>query len=132
MGKHENLYTYGEIIHNPQVVANFKEKGVLPIEDPGEAQAGAVIIRSHGAPEEKIEQFRQKKLTIIDATCPFVRRIQKIVQKALQKGEFIVIIGESKHPEVIGINGHCQNTAAAGYGKFGLCSSADDYQKAIV
>jgi 4-hydroxy-3-methylbut-2-enyl diphosphate reductase len=110
LGKHENLYTYGEIIHNPQVVANFKEKGVLPIEDPGEAQAGAVIIRSHGAPEEKIEQFRQKKLTIIDATCPFVRRIQKIVQKALQKGEFIVIIGESKHPEVIGINGHCQNS----------------------
>ena len=69
-----------------------------------------MIIRSHGAPEEKIEQFRQKKLTIIDATCPFVRRIQKIVQNALQKGEFIVIIGESKHPEVIGINGHCQNS----------------------
>ena len=86
LGKHEHLYTYGEIIHNPQVVELLKEKGVFPIEDPGEAQAGTVIIRSHGAPEEKIEQFRQKKIKIIDATCPFVRRIQKIVQKALQKG----------------------------------------------
>ncbi len=110
IGKHKNLYTYGEIIHNPQVVESFKKKGVLPVENPEQVREGAVIIRSHGAPKAIIEQFRQKNLEIIDATCPFVRRIQKIVQKALQNGKFIVIIGESKHPEVIGINGHCENS----------------------
>jgi 4-hydroxy-3-methylbut-2-enyl diphosphate reductase len=109
MGKYESLYTLGEIIHNPQVVKRFKESGVLPIDSAEQAEKGAVIIRSHGAPKAEIEAFREKSIEVIDATCPFVRRIQKIVEKALLNNQFVVIIGEKAHPEVIGINGHCDN-----------------------
>ncbi len=109
MGKYKKLYTLGEIIHNPQVVKGFKDNGVYPINNADEVFEGAVIIRSHGAPKSEIEAFYQKNVEIIDATCPFVRRIQKIVEKALLNNQFIVIIGEKTHPEVIGINGHCEN-----------------------
>ena len=109
MGKYERLYTLGEIIHNPQVVKAFKDNGVYPVENAEEAEKGAVIIRSHGAPKCEIEAFSKKNIEIIDATCPFVRRIQKIAEKALLNNQFIVIIGEKAHPEVIGINGHCEN-----------------------
>ncbi len=107
--KYSELYTLGEIIHNPQVVGEFKAQGVFPVESASEVSGGAVIIRSHGAPETFIREFSDKNIEIIDATCPFVRRIQKIVQKALLNNEFIVIIGERSHPEVIGINGHCDD-----------------------
>ncbi len=110
IGKFENLYTFGEIIHNPQVVENFKRQNVFPIDSVDSVNNGAVIIRSHGAPQSEIDKFLQKNIKIIDATCPFVKRIQKIVQNALQKSHFIVIIGEESHPEVIGINGHCDNS----------------------
>ena len=109
-GKYEPLYTFGEIIHNPQVVKQFKDSGVYPIESAAEIDSGAVIIRSHGATKADIDAFSAKNVQIVDATCPFVRRIQKIVEKALQNNQFIVIIGEWTHPEVIGINGHCENT----------------------
>ncbi len=105
--KYPELYTLGEIIHNPQVVEQFKSQGVFPVESATDVEHGAVIIRSHGAPERLVREFSDKNIEIIDATCPFVRRIQKIVQKALLNNEFIVIIGERSHPEVIGINGHC-------------------------
>jgi len=111
IGKYSRLYTLGEIIHNPQVVSDLKQRGVMPIENASEIDEGAVIIRSHGAPQQKINEFATKNIEIIDATCPFVRRIQKIAQSALQKNEFIAIIGEKEHPEVIGINGHCDNSA---------------------
>ena len=112
IGQYEKLYTLGEIIHNPQVVEKFRKAGVNPVESASEVSGGAVIIRSHGAPQALIDEFSQKNIKIIDATCPFVRRIQKIVQKALLNREFIVIIGEKSHPEVIGINGHCENSAS--------------------
>lgn len=112
IGKYDKLYTYGEIIHNPQVVNLFKEKGVYPINSPDEAEKGStVIIRSHGAPQSILDEFEQKGVKTVDATCPYVKRIQKIVQNALQKTDFIVIIGEKFHPEVIGINGHCLDKA---------------------
>ncbi len=110
MPKFSNLYTLGEIIHNPQVVSRFKESGVYPVKSVSEVEKGAIIIRSHGAPKAEIDAFKEKGLEIIDATCPFVRRIQKIVQIALLNNQFIVIIGEESHPEVIGINGHCENS----------------------
>lgn len=111
VGKFSPLYTYGEIIHNPQVVNEFKKKDVMPIEDIDLIDHGTVIIRSHGATKDVFDRLSQKNIQIIDSTCPFVARIQKIVQKALQKQDFVVIIGEKSHPEVIGINGHCDNSA---------------------
>lgn len=108
--KFSPLYTLGEIIHNPQVVEAFRARGILPVADADAVTPGsAVVIRSHGAPQAELDKLSQKNVHIIDATCPFVRRIQKIVQKALQKNEFVVIIGERSHPEVVGINGHCDD-----------------------
>ncbi len=109
IGKYSPLYTLGEIIHNPQVVEGFKQRGVYPKDSVKDIDSGAVIIRSHGATKSEFDELKGKNVQIIDATCPFVARIQKIVQKALQKNQFIVIIGEKEHPEVIGINGHCEN-----------------------
>ncbi len=109
MGKHVKLYTLGEIIHNPQVVKKFKDNGVYPINSAYDLEEGAVIIRSHGAPKSAIKEFIDKGITVLDATCPFVSRIQKIVEKAYSQGDFIVIIGEKEHPEVIGINGYAEN-----------------------
>ncbi len=109
MGKHAKLYTLGEIIHNPQVVKKFKDNGVNPINSANDIDEGAVIIRSHGAPKKQINEFIDKNINVVDATCPFVSRIQKIVEKAYNQGDFIVIIGESEHPEVIGINGYADN-----------------------
>lgn len=111
IGLYPHLYTYGEIIHNPQVVEDFKNRGVRAVNSPDEAEKdSAVIIRSHGASTKEIDAFIKKGIKIIDATCPFVKRIQKIVQTALQNGDFIVIIGERSHPEVVGINGHCEDS----------------------
>ena len=109
MGKHAKLYTLGEIIHNPQVVKKFKDNGVYPINSAEDINEGAVIIRSHGAPKSAIKELTDKGITVVDATCPFVARIQKIVEKAFNDGNFIVIIGEKEHPEVIGINGYAEN-----------------------
>ena len=94
MDKYVKLYTLGEIIHNPQVVKRFKDNGVYPINNASEIEEGAVIIRSHGAPKSAIQELKNKNITVLDATCPFVSRIQKIVEKAHENGDFIVIIGE--------------------------------------
>ena len=110
MGKFPKLYTLGEIIHNPQVVKKFKDNGVYPVTGAQDVEDGAVIIRSHGAPKKEIQSFVDKNIQVVDATCPFVSRIQKIVEKAFQENKFIIIIGEKEHPEVIGINGYADNT----------------------
>ncbi len=109
MGKYPKLYTLGEIIHNPQVVKRFKDNGVYPVNSAIEVDDGAVIIRSHGAPKKEIQAFTLKNIQVVDATCPFVSRIQKIVEKAYNEDQFIIIIGEKEHPEVIGINGYADN-----------------------
>ncbi len=107
-----NVYTYGPIIHNRQVVEELEHRGVrqLPsiddLKDPD-----TVIIRSHGVSESVIEELKDKKVKIIDATCPYVDYIHKKVNEYYKKGYQIIIIGNPKHPEVKGINGWCNNTS---------------------
>jgi len=101
-----NVYTYGPIIHNETVVKDLEEKGVKVIETSEELDAvtdGTIIIRSHGVTKQVYEALEQKGLEIIDATCPFVKRIHNIVAKESEKGKTIVVIGSGKHPEVEGI-----------------------------
>lgn len=108
----DTIYSYGEIIHNPQAVQRLQEKGVHVIDDLSQAaESGKLIIRSHGVPEQVIRQAKEKKLDIVDATCPFVRKIQKIVQDRYRQGYQVLIIGDKNHPEVIGINGWCEEQA---------------------
>ena len=101
----KRIYTVGPIIHNPQVVRELQEKGVVIEEDVARIEDGIVIIRSHGISEAIAHQIEQKGLQMIDATCPYVKRIHELVRKYSQEGLPILIIGERDHPEVAGIQG---------------------------
>ncbi|HWR62530.1 MAG TPA: 4-hydroxy-3-methylbut-2-enyl diphosphate reductase, partial [Clostridia bacterium] len=112
--KDRKLYTYGPLIHNKQVIARLESLGASSIEDIGrikEPEAAELIIRSHGIPEEKYRLFEEMGLKYIDCTCPYVSAIHKKVREYYQKGYKIIIVGDRNHPEVIGINGWCGNTA---------------------
>ena len=103
------VYSLGPLIHNRQVVDSLAERGLMAIETLDEAGSGTIIIRSHGVPEHIYQTVENLPLTLVDTTCPFVKRIQTIVQEHHKKGVTIVIVGNASHPEVIGINGWCDN-----------------------
>lgn len=107
-GEGDRIFTYGPIIHNDVVVNELKEKGVFPIEGPEEFPkiAGSkLIIRSHGVAKAIYEEAEKYGISIVDATCPFVKKIHKIVAEESRNGKQIVIIGDKTHPEVSGIIG---------------------------
>ena len=106
------VFTFGELIHNRDVVNRLREAGIAPIESLDEAQRGDyVIIRSHGVPKKIYEELETRGINFIDATCPFVSNIHRIVSAAYERGEQVFIVGNPEHPETIGINGHCGNSA---------------------
>ncbi len=103
-----NVYTYGPIIHNEEVVSDLEKKGVTVInslEELDQVSTGTIIIRSHGVAKDVYDKIKEKGMEIIDATCPFVLKIHKIVQEESNNGKKIVIIGNAHHPEVEGIQG---------------------------
>ena len=107
-GQGGRTLTLGPIIHNRHVVECFEKMGVRVIEQPEDASAGdTVIIRSHGVSRDVYKRLEAQGATIIDATCPFVKRIHKIVSQAEQEGKLPIIIGTPTHPEVEGIAGWC-------------------------
>ena len=111
----KKIYTYGPIIHNEFVVQDLEKKGVQVIESEEELDKlteGTVVIRSHGVPKSICEKIEKQGLECVDATCPFVKRIHKIVEKESAAGCRIVIIGNAGHPEVEGIQGWSQTPAA--------------------
>ena len=102
------IYTYGPIIHNEQVVGDLENKGVKVINNEKELETlekGTVIIRSHGVSKKIYDIIENQGLRIVDATCPFVKKIHNIVREESEKGKKIVIIGNDNHPEVEGIKG---------------------------
>ena len=102
------IYTYGPIIHNEEVVKDLSQKGVQVIENEEELvqiEEGTVVIRSHGVARRVCEKIEETGLECVDATCPFVKRIHKIVEKESEAGKRVVIIGNAGHPEVEGIMG---------------------------
>ncbi|WP_341877495.1 bifunctional 4-hydroxy-3-methylbut-2-enyl diphosphate reductase/30S ribosomal protein S1 [Defluviitalea saccharophila] len=99
------LYTYGPIIHNPQVVEELREKNVIPVHSVDEVNEGTIIIRSHGVAKDVYGAIEEKGLNYIDSTCPYVKRIHKIVDEHSKKGYQVVIVGDRNHPEVQGISG---------------------------
>ena len=106
----KKVCTLGPIIHNRHAVSHFEEMGVEVIDSPDQAQPGqTVIIRSHGVTRAVQEALEAKGAEVVDATCPFVKRIHGIVSKAEQEGRLPVIIGTRSHPEVEGIAGWCES-----------------------
>ena len=105
----KKVVTLGPIIHNRHVVSRFEQMGVGVIDTPEEAPEGCtVIIRSHGVSKGVYDRLEKQNVEIIDATCPFVKRIHDIVRKAEAEGRLPVIIGTRSHPEVEGIAGWCR------------------------
>ncbi len=105
------IYTYGPISHNEEVVKDLTARGGKVIgskEELDGLESGTVIIRSHGVSREIQERIEARGLNLVDATCPFVKKIHKIVERESRKGAGIVIIGDAMHPEVEGIRGWCQ------------------------
>jgi len=100
------VYTIGPLIHNPDVIAELDRAGVKVIDSVDDIDEGTVIVRSHGLPPDQIEKARAKGLTVIDATCPFVRKAQEYAHKLYQEGYLVVIIGDADHPETKSILGH--------------------------
>ncbi len=103
------VYTLGPIIHNPLVVENLREKGLLMAETLEEVEAGTVIIRSHGAPKGVIYRAEQKGLNVVDATCPLVNRLRDRVVELADDGYKVVIVGDADHPEVEAIRSFAED-----------------------
>ncbi|PKM48513.1 MAG: 4-hydroxy-3-methylbut-2-enyl diphosphate reductase, partial [Firmicutes bacterium HGW-Firmicutes-6] len=107
----EKIYTLGPISHNTQETRRLADQGVVIIEDGDikNLETGCIILRSHGVGKEIIEAIKGKGLPIINATCPFVRAVQKKVESYDAAGYQIVIVGNKDHPEVVGANGWCRD-----------------------
>ena len=106
----KTIYTYGPITHNEEVVKELEEKGVSVIEgieELGKLTSGTVIIRAHGVARKVYELMEQNGLEYVDATCPFVKRIHRIVEEKSKEGCHILVVGNPDHPEVQGIVGWC-------------------------
>lgn len=99
------IYTYGPIIHNNQVTEYLSQLGVDIVENLEMVAGEVVIIRSHGVPLGFYDEARQLGIQIIDTTCPYVKKVQKLANEYYLKGYQIVILGDAEHPEVVGING---------------------------
>lgn len=105
----KRVCTLGPIIHNPQFIEYLESRGVLTVENPGDVPEGYVLlIRTHGVPKEVVEQANSLGLDFCDMTCPFVKKIQKIVEKHSTKDNLVLLAGDEKHPEVVGIRSYCK------------------------
>ncbi len=105
---HGPICTLGPIIHNEEVVKDLEEKGVRVLSDEEGLEAldgGTVIIRSHGVGKAVYDRIKARGLSLVDATCPFVKKIHRIVEEQNSKGRRVIIIGDRDHPEVKGIEG---------------------------
>lgn len=104
--------TLGPIIHNPQMVERLEKKGCEIVDNPIDAKSEqTLVIRSHGVSRSVYDTLDQKEQQYIDATCPFVAKIHRIVANAKEQNAIVLIAGDPKHPEVIGIKGHCSTEA---------------------
>lgn len=107
--KEEPIYTYGPIIHNEEVVNELSRQGVHVINELSELDdlpKGTIVLRSHGVSKAVSDKMKEAGFQVVDAACPFVKRIHELVSKYTEEGFDIVIIGNAGHPEVEGIKSY--------------------------
>lgn len=122
--KHGSADTYGELIHNPDVIADLESKNIRSVEEISQAK-NHLIIRSHGVSPKIIDYLTEKEVPFTDATCPFVTKIHKIASEYSRKGYTVLIAGNESHPEIIGIRGHCEGESFTG-------ETPDELEKVIL
>lgn len=107
----EHTYTYGDVIHNERVMNELRALGVKSVNSISEINddEATVVIRSHGAKPSVYDEIAKRGYKLIDATCPFVKKIHRLVREHYERGYTVVIIGDAAHPEVQGINGWCND-----------------------
>ncbi|MFA7467697.1 MAG: bifunctional 4-hydroxy-3-methylbut-2-enyl diphosphate reductase/30S ribosomal protein S1 [Desulfotomaculaceae bacterium] len=111
-GRAKPVFTLGPIIHNRQVTDLLTQEGITVVDDLDHLSGpGTLIIRSHGVAPDVVQQAREKGLSIVDATCPFVRKVQNTVQNLVRENIPVVVVGDPEHPEVRGIVGWSDNQA---------------------
>ena len=102
------IYTYGPLIHNPQVIELLKGKGIEIISELRELHSGIIVIRAHGISPQKKKEIEETGAQILDATCPRVKRVQKIIRQYATQGYATLIVGDKEHAEVVGLLGFSQ------------------------
>jgi len=129
------IYSYGPLIHNAQVLEMLENKGLMVLEpgvDPLDGiKSGTVIIRAHGLPPKEVKALKDAGLSIIDATCPRVIRVQAIIRKQAELGYTSIIVGDADHPEVIGLLGHAGGKGWAVISKSEV-EALPDFEKVFV
>jgi len=107
------LYCLGEIIHNPIEIERLKKRGleIISTNDLKSISRTKVLVRAHGEPPLTYELAAANKVELIDATCPIVKKVQEKIKNFFEDGYQIIIFGKEEHPEVIGLNGVCENKA---------------------
>ena len=102
----DEIVTFGELAHNPQVIQTLGEKGIHAVHDVESARGKTVIIRSHGVAPDVVRQLEEVAVSVIDLTCPFVNRLHQVVAKYTADGSPVILIGQKDHPEVVGTIGY--------------------------
>jgi len=109
----DGLQTLGPIVHNQQVVDKLAESGVTVADSIDQVQGDTIAISSHGVSPQVLDEAKARGLTIVDTTCPFVRRAQNAVKKLSREGLFVIVFGDESHPEVQGVLGYSKGDSLA-------------------
>lgn len=107
--KWKHVYSFGPLIHNRIAVEDLRKKGIITVDKLNDIKNKKVIIRSHGVHPTVLNKLKKRGFTIIDATCPRVRRAQRYVEKLIAEGYYVIIVGQRDHPEVQGLLGYAHN-----------------------
>lgn len=127
-----SVVTIGPIIHNPQVVAKLEKEGLKVVRTPDEIEEGTLVVRSHGLPERVLDEVGRRGITIVDATCPFVKQAHNCAVQLEQEGYAVVVVGEEDHPEVLSITGNLEKPATVVDGPNGLSRLGDTGRVGVV
>ncbi|MBE7031179.1 MAG: bifunctional 4-hydroxy-3-methylbut-2-enyl diphosphate reductase/30S ribosomal protein S1 [Ruminococcaceae bacterium] len=133
LAKERPVATLGPIIHNQQAVERLQEQGIYAVESIDELAPGTTLaIRTHGVAQAVVQELENRGVDYVDLTCPFVKKIHRIVAEQYQNGRKIVIVGDKNHPEVVGINGWCENNAILALDIFDLHGKIEEYDLVCV
>ena len=105
------VHTLGPLIHNPRVVCELEHEGVGLADSVDDASAGTLVIRAHGVVPQVVDEARDRGLHVIDATCPYVKKVHAAAAKLVAQGYQLIVVGGGGHPEVEGILGHAGGAA---------------------
>ena len=103
LNRGEKVYLWGDLVHNPQIMEDLKKRGAKVVSDLSEIKNGTLVTRSHGVDPRLIEEAKLRGLKIVDTTCPYVQRVQRVAKQLSQNSYGVVIIGLESHPEVRGV-----------------------------